>query len=664
MRQFIRHFLDKLSGPRHDEELVIDMNQTPFGVVVVDSQTGQFLRVNAVFAQFVGRTTQELLSSHWSHIAVDETAQAVSEGLVFLNHAASVMAVHEQRFLRPDGVMMYGEVTKLTNSQSSSSGTFTLLVRDIAACMRSMERLRINDQRYRLLADSARDVVWTMSPMGEITYISPAIEQLRGITPQEAMKMPIEETLTPASQAVSLGYFMDLGAAIQKGEPLPSFHGNLEYYRKDGSTFWTEVLSFPLMNKDGQLVEIVGVTRDISERRLYEENLLKARDAAEKANAAKSEFLAHISHEIRTPMTAIMSLTDLALTTDLNDVQREYLSKTKSSGNLLLGIINDILDLSQMEAGKFVLVNAPFDLLGVLRQVSHVVEDTCSLKGLRYQVEVAQDVPLALQGDAQRIAQALLNMVGNAVKFTEQGHIDVRVTRLGGDDSGAHLEFSVKDTGVGVDPAFQASAFEGFARGDNALTRSHSGTGLGLAITKRLANSMGGDVGVKSALGQGATFWFTVRVAVASSAMRNPQNPHLSDPEWKATLKGKKVLVVDDNPTLSKILIQLLTLVGIEVETAENGLEALRILEASSFQLILMDMQMPIMNGLEATKVIRQNVALQDLPIIALTAGGFEKDRDQYLQAGMNDYLSKPFHYEELLDVLYRNLPVPLNRVN
>lgn len=529
-------------------------------------------------------------------------------------------------------------------------------LRRLFASTHDEEQLRVSEQRLRLLADSARDVVWTMSPLGAVTYVSPAVEMLRGITPEQAMQQSIDETLTPESRDTVLQYFAEVGAAVQQGKAPPQFRGDLEYWRNDGSCFWTEVLAFPVMSASGVLLEILGVTRDISQRRQYEDSLREARQMAEKSNAAKTEFLAHISHEIRTPMSAILASTELVLSTSLTAQQRTLLQKSKSAGRLLRGIINDILDLSKLEHGKLVLQHAPLDVNEVLQQVGDLVSDSCARKGLHYSAVIAPGVVTQRRGDAQRLTQALLNLVGNAVKFTERGHVRVTVSGCEGDVPGERLRFEVQDTGAGLSPELQAKVFEGFVQGDNEQTRFHGGTGLGLSICKSLAQLMSGDVGVLSQEGEGSTFWFTVQLPLAPEGLRMPSEdvPAAVMPRLAQALH---VLLVEDNVSMRDVLQQLLALAGARVDTAENGAEAVQRVNATPYDLVLMDMQMPVLGGLEATQIIRQNSAHQDLPIVALTAGGFNEDRERFFAAGVNDYLMKPFEYKDLIAALERNLP-------
>ena len=656
MLSFIRQTFDRLVAPGRDGVEVL-FEQLPFGVAVVDVASTTVRSVNEHFANLMGRSQEALQQLPWSAIAVPmvRAGQTPLAGFFTDHKPAAGAMVH--RLLRGDERQIFAEISVLSNVLNrQGQRVCVVMAKDVSEQVLAEEQLRVSEQRLRLLTDSARDVVWTMSPLGEVTYVSPAIEQLRGITPEEAMKQSIEETLTPDSQAVSLQYFVDVANALQQGLPPPEFRSELEYWRKDGSRFWTEVLAFPLLGADGALVEILGVSRDISQRRLYEDRLLQAREEAEKSNAAKTEFLAHISHEIRTPMSAILSSTDLLLNTPLDDQQRDLLGKSKSAGRLLLGIINDILDLSKMEHGQLRLVSMPFDLNEVLQHVGHMVSDACVSKGLTYSVELAPGVQTLRMGDAQRLAQVLLNLVGNAVKFTESGHVRVSVQSVSGGLSAEHLRFEVQDTGMGLDLPLQAKVFDGFVQGDNALTRLHGGTGLGLAICKRLVTQMDGEVGLVSELGSGATFWFTARLPVQPAGARagdaGPQ-------AWQAeqSVQGAHVLLAEDNESMRGILKQLLEMAGARVTLAENGQVAVQRVEDTRFDLVLMDMQMPVMGGLEAAQRIRLNPAHQSLPIVALTAGGFNEDRELCIQAGMNDYLMKPFEYKDLIEVLQRHLP-------
>ena len=519
----------------------------------------------------------------------------------------------------------------------------------------SNRSLHLIEQRHRLLADYANDVIWTMGLDGAITYISPAVFKLRGLTPEEAMQQTIDQILTPDSQAVSTQYVIDVLQAAQRGETPKNFHGELEYYRKDGSTFWTEVLAFPLADAQGALIEILGVTRDITARKLYEDELKSARQAAEKANNAKSEFVAHISHEVRTPMTAMLAYMEQAMhPTDAAD-QRESLQKAQSAGELLLHLINDILDFSKIESGKVEIKKAPFVLNQVVTQVSDLVAHSAKSKGLDYAVLFNMDDRVTLVGDAPRLTQALLNLTSNAVKFTEQGFVRVYVEQIDCAHNEVTLKFSVQDSGRGLSEDMCERVFERFVQGKQSNASRTSGTGLGLPICRQLAQLMAGDAGVTSSLGSGSTFWFTARVGThANTALTSEQGETLN-PFAHVNLKGRSVLVVEDNDAVRDAMCRLLKHHGMAVDHADSGLTALEKLKDQHYDVMLVDVEMPDMGGLELAETLRQMNQL-NLKIIGVSAGAVGDDRQACLNAGMDDHLAKPFKVDHMLDKIRQHL--------
>jgi two-component system, sensor histidine kinase and response regulator len=533
----------------------------------------------------------------------------------------------------------------LANTHAASEGGFA----------DSNRSLHLIEQRHRLLADYANDVIWTMGLDGSITYTSPAVFKLRGLTPEEAMQQTIDQILTPDSQSISAQYFMDVLQAVQRGETPKNFHGELEYYRKDGSTFWTEVLAFPLADAQGALIEILGVTRDITARKLYEDELKSARQAAEKANNAKSEFVAHISHEVRTPMTAMLAYMEQAMhPTDAVD-QRESLEKAQSAGELLLHLINDILDFSKIESGKVEIKKAPFVLNQVVTQVSDLVAHSAKSKGLDYAVLFNMDDRMTLIGDAPRLTQALLNLTSNAVKFTEQGFVRIYVEQIDSSHNDVTLKFSVQDSGRGLSEDMCERVFERFVQGTQSNISRTSGTGLGLPICRQLAQLMAGDAGVTSSLGSGSTFWFTARVGThADTALTSEQGETLN-PFANVNLKGRSVLVVEDNDAVRDAMCRLLKHHGMAVDHADSGLTALEKLKDQHYDVMLVDVEMPDMGGIELAETLRQMNQL-NLKIIGVSAGAVGDDRQACLNAGMNDHLAKPFKGDHMLDKIRQHL--------
>lgn len=426
---------------------------------------------------------------------------------------------------------------------------------------------------------------------------------------------------------------------------------------------WCSTTKMPLLDPDGDVVGTYGITRDITELVLAEDALKKAKLAADAANQAKSDFLANVSHEIRTPMNAVLGITELLLATDLTQMQREYLGLLLTSGESLLDLINDILDFSRIEAGKLQLAHARFDLRESFGETIRVLEMRAETKKLQLKFAVEPQVPNFLVGDLGRLRQVIVNLVGNAIKFTESGQISVLVSGESTFEDEYVLSVQVRDTGIGIPKSKIGIVFSEFEQVDASATRLHEGSGLGLAISAKLVEMMNGKIWVESEFGQGSVFSFTANLksALADTDATSDSNSSSDKPtiDYADSLAKLKILLVEDNLVNQKLAVGVLGKQGHEVTIANNGREAIDIWQEHPFDLILMDVQMPVMDGLQATQKIREleKETGQHIPVIAMTARAMEGDRQECLESGMDDYLAKPIRIKELAQRLSRIVP-------
>ncbi|RON24649.1 hypothetical protein BK660_02970 [Pseudomonas brassicacearum] len=497
---------------------------------------------------------------------------------------------------------------------------------------------------------------------GLITQANSRLDELLGYAPGEQLQC---SPLIWLDQVMSAHTLMTLEAqvraALERGD---IYQQHIQLRRKDAQCFWASV-SARAIASGNQSRGSIWIIEDISAQQAAADEMQQARQLAEDSARIKAEFLANMSHEIRTPMNAIIGMTHLTLKTELNERQRDYLNKVQSSSRHLLGVIDDILDFSKIEAGKLQLEIRDFSLARLLEEALDQVRPRIADKGLDVRLNIGADVPECLRGDALRLRQILLNYLSNAVKFTERGQIrlEVSVRQAGADD--ALLYFSVTDSGIGLSSEQQKHMFQSFQQADASTTRRFGGTGLGLAIAKQLAGLMEGQVGVQSVLGEGSHFWFEVRLQVARSTAIDGLTAGEPFSDWRAA-EGTRVLLVEDNELNQQVAAELLQAAGCGVDIAADGRQALNRLSQVRYDLVFMDMQMPVLDGLAATRLLRQLPGLGTLPVIAMTANASQRDHDACLAAGMNDFVSKPFEPQTLYALLRRWLtqtPTPQRAV-
>jgi PAS domain S-box-containing protein len=551
---------------------------------------------------------------------------------------------------RPWGVLSAHSLRarKFTQDDASFIQAMANIVAQTVERLASEHALRRSEEYFRTLIQASSDVILAIKPDGVITFSSDSVlifgrpqEGYVGTTGMEFVHPDDYETVRRG-----------LAEAMEKGS------AQYELRIRDENREWRicESRSVRALDPDRAPV-IVASTRDITARKRLEGELLAARDAALEAARLKSEFMANISHEIRTPLNAIVGFTGLLLDTPLSADQGEMLESVRASSDALLSLINDVLDFSKLSAGKLEFENIDFDPREMVAAALDMFSSVASLKGIELAAFIAPDVPGALNGDPRRLRQVLYNLVGNAVKFTERGRVCLNLHLEREHDAGVTLAFDVQDTGIGIPPQAQARLFQPFTQADASMTRKYGGTGLGLAIAANLVSRMGGSLGVASEPGAGSTFHFTVNLkkgappAPGEPPAQTPQQPTAASP------RKRRILVAEDNIINQKVALRQLAKLGYPADAVANGYEALQALDKVPYDLILMDCQMPEMDGYQATAEIRQAERAQagrHVLIIAMTANAMEGDREKCLAAGMDDYLAKPVTMDKLTEALTR----------
>lgn len=499
---------------------------------------------------------------------------------------------------------------------------------------------------------------------GIIEYVNPKFTEITGYPPEEAIGQN-PRILNAGIQSPE--FYTELWETLNRGH---EWRGEFCNRKKNGEIHWESASISPIRNDLKQITHFVAVKEDITERKFIAEELYRAKEAAEAGNRSKSEFLANMSHEIRTPLNAILGFSDLALETDLTPEQHDYLTQVNFAGSALLRIINDILDLSKIEAGQLDIEQVSFSLQELLDNTLCLFREQAKAKGITLELELASALPAHSTGDPLRIGQILTNLIGNAIKFTEKGTVRVSLSLKESAPEKTELLFEVQDSGIGISPKSLAELFQPFTQADSSITRKFGGTGLGLSISKRLVNLMGGTIWAESTLGKGSTFCFIIPFgeaaaqtahAPAMAASHETGLPSFQHPDQPKSLQGIRILLAEDNEINCLLTTEMLKRNGIAVDIATDGIQAVsRVLhETVSYDLVLMDIQMPGMDGCEATRKIRSDPRFAALPIIAVTAHAYAEEQHRCREAGMNDHIVKPLNSKLLFDTIEKWLQKP-----
>jgi PAS domain S-box-containing protein len=660
LRGFVRGFQKLQDSPPSAEQLerlaeVIansrqgyrDLIDSLDHLIFTTSLDGEIRTVNQRITQVFGFSYSELVGHHMDEFFDEPRMEHLKKSIGWFEERRHWTGTVRARLKKTGAVLYFDCVLQAIIKDGKVVGA-SGLARDVTA-------QRESETRFTELFETLQEGVYFCDPGGKLVDVNPAMVRMLGYSHRDELlgnnigKLYFERPENPFPER------------LQTPNSAPLMR-EITLRRKDGAPITCIDNSNAIYDEFGRMVRHQGTLVDITVRKQAEEELQKAKESAEAANMAKSVFLAHMSHEIRTPLNAVIGMTELALDTELTVEQKEYLTMVRDSGKSLLALINDILDFSKIEAGKLNLDSTDFTLRYGINEMVKILDVRAKQKGLELSINIPPEVPDALLGDPSRLRQILSNLVDNAIKFTERGGVVLKIEKDSQSEQDVCLHFSVSDSGIGIPREKQQLIFEAFAQADNSTTRKYGGTGLGLSISSRLVQLMSGKIWVESEANRGSTFHFTARFGLQNQSA-NRMSLRGGGSHSPALLAGRplrkerqelQILLVEDN-TINQILAErLVRKKGHHIVVASNGREALAALETGRFDLILMDIQMPEMSGLEVATAIRlkEKTTGEHIPIIATTASVMREDRESCFEAGMDAYISKPIEREVLFETI------------
>lgn len=616
----------------------------PVGIFETDT-LGRLTYMNKRWFEITGLEPTAAFGDGWvKAIHNDDRQDIIQTWYDAVNHKQEVSS--EFRFVNPQTGIRWviARAVALFDHDREITG-FIGTISDVTELKAIQHKLTESEELYKLLSTNAKDLITLHRIDADATrsYISPSVKVILGYDPEELIdKSPYDLMIPDEVETIK---------SMVREQIDANRFVTVEYRarRKDGTIIWLESHSHPFTNEYGKIIGFQTSSRDITFRKDFEQTLKGAKQRAEDATHAKSQFLSMMSHEIRTPMNAIIGLTNLLMDEPVTPEQKEHIRLIKFSGENLLGIINDILDFSKIEAGKVSLEQIDFNLFELVHNLKRIFAQRVSEKNIHFHLHYTADVPHIIKGDQVRLNQILTNLLSNAIKFTHQGYVELTVQSVGVFENQHLIQFNIKDTGIGIDPEKLNSIFDSFSQANSDTARIYGGTGLGLTITRHLVELMDSSIHVESQPGYGSRFYFILPMMMGALADKEEKIFIQNEPSAN---KGIHVLLVDDNVINQVVAENFLRKWGMTVDVANDGVEALELIQNKSYSVVLMDLQMPKMDGYEATRRIRGLKEIDSyfitVPIIALTASAMVDVKDKVIEIGMNDFITKPFVPEEL----------------
>jgi PAS domain S-box-containing protein len=642
------YFIDITGRAKAEEELraqetfIRQVLDTGPNLIFVKDIEGNFLMVNQATADLFGMDKEELMfqNNYQLHTQKEENEHFRKIDRQVIEQGITIEL--QEPFTKPNGETIWFHTIKKPLYLKDGSVQVLGMSQDITDQKKTLEKLKNSELKYRQLVEYTSDMIHGCDHKGYFIYVNPVACHVLGYTEEQLLGRHYSEFVLPEYIPILEAFFRK-----QYQEQIPDTYIEFKGITSKGEIIWVGQSVHMLMEGD-RLKGFQTVARNITERKKVENELIHAKQEAEKSMRAKEQFLSVMSHEIRTPLNAVIGLTHLLLEENPLPEQIEQLQAIKFSADNLMVIINDILDFSKIESGKINFEQIDFETVSVFKGIQQSLNFKAEEKNLRLLFNVDKHIPAKLCGDPVRLNQILLNLVSNAIKFTEKGYVEVKARVLKQQAKGVTIEFIVSDTGIGIESDKLTAIFESFTQASSETTRKYGGTGLGLTITKRLIELQGGSIKVTSKLGMSSEFVFELTFGIAAKQITRAQTQVVE--EFSHSLRGLKVLLVEDNKMNQMVVCKFLKKWGVETDIAADGMEAIDKLKNHWYQLILMDLQMPHLDGYATTRFIRNNMQeyLKNIPILALTASALMNVKQNTLEAGMNDFITKPFDPKDL----------------